>query len=117
MSSVEKYENIGKELPKLPEVLLNTIQSDVLEIKRVDKTCKKYISACAKISELANAHYVVYSKYMDKSNHKYEKFIFLGEEGEELFDVCGAEMELYGLLTCSNLSLSEEYQATVSDTE
>ena len=117
MSSVNKYENIEKKLPKLPAVLLNTIQSDVLEIRRVDRSCEKYINACAKISKLKDAQYVVYSKYMDKSNHKFEKFIFLGEEGEELFDVSGQKMELYGLIGCTNMSLSEEYQALFGNSE
>ncbi|MBS4069392.1 MAG: hypothetical protein WC279_01565 [Sulfurimonas sp.] len=114
MSGVTKYSNIENELPKLPEVLLNTIQSDVLEIKSVDKNCKKYIDACSKIPELKDAHYVVFSKYIDKNNHKYEKFIFLAEDGEELFDVSGTEMELYGLLSCTTLNYTEEYEASVS---
>ncbi|ABB44569.1 hypothetical protein Suden_1291 [Sulfurimonas denitrificans DSM 1251] len=114
MRDVEKYLNIKEKLPKLPEVLLNTIQSDILELKNIDKTCKKYIDLCSKISEIKDAHYVVYSKYIDKSNHKYEKFIFLGEEGEELFDVSGLEIDLYGLLTCVDLSVTDEYKAASS---
>ena len=117
MNSVEKYENIEIELPKLPKVLLNTIQSDVLEIRRVEKSCDKYLSACEKIPEIKGAAYVVYSKYIDKSNHKYEKFIFLGEEGEELFDVSGIEMDLYGLLSCTNLKHSKEYEASLKHPE
>jgi len=117
MSSINKYENIENELPKLPKVLLNTIKSDVLEIRRVDKTCEKYIKACIKNPELDYAYYVVYSKYIKKSDHNFEKFIFLGEDGAELFDVSGTEMELYGLLACTNLSLSGEYQAVVGDSE
>lgn len=113
MSKIAKYSNIQEELPKLPQVLLNTIQSDVLEIKSVDKACKKYIEACVKIPELQNAHYVVFSKYIDKENHSYEKFIFLGREGEELFDVSGAQMELYGLLSCTSLNYTQEYENSV----
>lgn len=114
MSNTEKYNNIEEELPKLPKVLLNTIQSDVLEIRSLDKSCGKYLKACSKIPEISDACFVVYSKYMDKSNHKYEKFIFLDKDGDELCDVSGQEMELYGLLTCTNLSLSEEYEASLS---
>ena len=117
MSSINKYENIEKELPKLPKILLNTIQSDVLEIRVVNKLCTKYLSLCDEIPEIKNAFYVVYSKFMDKSNHKFEKFIFLGEDGTEVCDVSGRNMELYGLLLCSNLKLSEEYQAVVCDSE
>ncbi|PHS57974.1 MAG: hypothetical protein COB17_04555 [Sulfurimonas sp.] len=115
MHTVVKYANIQKELPKLPELLLNTIQSDVLEIKSVEKTCAKYTDACKKIPALRNAYFVVYSKYIQKSDHKYEKFIFLDEEGAEICNVAGVDMELYGLLSCTNLSFSEEYEASQRD--
>lgn len=110
MKDISKYSNIKEELPKLPDVLLNTIQSDVLEIKSINEECEKYLEACSKIPELKEARYVVFSKYIDKANHQYEKFIFLGKEGEELFDVSGAEMELHGLLTCTNLNYTDEYK-------
>lgn len=117
VSEIEKYKDIEKELPELPEVLLNTIQSDVLEIKGIDKNCEKYLTACEKIPELKDAFFVVYSKYIDKSNHKYERFIFLGERGAEICDVSGLEIELYGLLLCSNLSLTPEYKVINSGHE
>ena len=34
MKQILKYENINEELPKLSEILLNTIQADILEIKK-----------------------------------------------------------------------------------
>ena len=117
MDSINKYDNIEKELPKLPKVLLNTIQSDVLEIKSVDKSCEKYLSACNKIPELKDAFYVVYSKYIKKRDHQYEKFIFLDKDGVEIFDVSGSKMELYGLLSCNNLSMTEEYKASLAHPE
>ena len=110
MNSVNKYANIEEQLPKLPKVLLNTIQSDVLEIKSVDKDCEKYLAACSKIPELKDAFYVVYSKYIQKSDHKYEQFIFLGNDGAEVCHVSGQQMELYGILTCTALPLNEEYE-------
>ena len=55
MENVNKYENIEKELPKLPTVLLNTMQSDVLEIKKGNKTCEKYLKACSKIPKINDA--------------------------------------------------------------
>ncbi len=113
MSDIEKYSNIKKVLPKLPELLLNTIQSDVLEIKKIDKNCKKYINACSKISGHDKAVYVVYSKYIDKKDHKYEKFIFLDKDGEELFNVSGVDMNLYGLLSCTTLRHTKEYEASL----
>ena len=115
MESVAKYNNIEEMLPKLPKVLLNTIQSDILEIKSLDKSCTKFIDACSKFPKLNSAEFVVYSKYMDKSNHEYEKFIFLDKDGAEVYDVSGHDLELYGLLACTSLSLNEEYQASVKN--
>ncbi|QOY52876.1 hypothetical protein [Candidatus Sulfurimonas baltica] len=115
MSTVEKYKNIENELPKLPKVLLNTIQSGVLEIKSVDKSCEKYLDGCSKIPELTNAHYVVYSTYIKKSDHQYEQFIFLDKEGAEVCHVSGKQMELYGILLCPNLPFSDEYQASLNE--
>jgi len=115
VSDIEKYSNINDVLPKLPEILLNTIQSDVLEIKKVDKSCKKYIEACSKIAENDKAVYVVYSKYIDKKDHKYEKFIFLDKDGEELFNISGVDMNLYGLLSCTTLEYTEEYKASLKN--
>ncbi len=110
MKNLEKYSDISRVLPKLPEVLLNTIQSDILEIKSIDRSCDKYMQACLEFDDLKNAYYVVFSKYIDKANHPYEKFIFLAENGEELFDISGAKMELYGILTCANLHYTKEYE-------
>ena len=116
MNTVAKYENIENELPKLQKVLLDAIQSDFLEIKGVEKTCEKYLGACEAKPELKDAHFVVYSKYVKKSDHRYEKFIFLDKEGHEICNVSGQEMALYGLLgPCLNLSLSKEYEASLQD--
>lgn len=111
MREIEKYLNIKEKLPKLAEILLNTIQSDVLELKKIDKTCDKYLKLCSKIVEIEEAHYVVFSKYVDKANHKYEKFIFLDIVGEELFDVSGLETDLYGMITFVDIDITEEYKA------
>ena len=113
MYAVDKYENIETELPELPKVLLNTIQSDVLEINKVDKVCAKYVGACEKIPKLVDAEYVVYSKYVQKKDHKYEQFIFLDKNGAEVCHVSGQDMELYGLLSCTALAYSEEYEASI----
>ncbi|PHR54223.1 MAG: hypothetical protein COA44_13920 [Arcobacter sp.] len=115
MSHVKKYANIQNELPELQEVLLEAIQSEFLEIQSVEKQCEKYQGACEKIKDLDKAHFVVYSKYIKKSDHRYEKFIFLDEHGHEVCNVSGQEMELYGLLgPCMNLELSKEYQEAAS---
>lgn len=115
MNNVNKYANIQNELPELQKVLLDAIQSEFLEIQSVEKQCEKYAGACDKIQDLDKAHFVVYSKYIKKEDHRYEKFIFLDEHGHEVCNVSGQEMELYGLLgPCMNLELSKEYEESVS---
>jgi len=109
MNHVDKYEHLEQKLPKLPKVLLNTIQSEVLEIKNVDKSCDKFKKICEQYPELNKAEYVVYSDFVKKSDHKYEKFIFLSEDGEELCDLGGRDFELYGLLLCVSIPFTEEY--------
>jgi len=116
VNKVQKYENIETELPKLQKVLMDAIQSDFLEIKGVNKECEKYLKACSQIPQLQDAHFVVYSKYIKKSDHRYEKFIFLDKEGHEVCVVNGQEMALYGLLEpCMSLSLSKEYEAALNN--
>ena len=116
MSKIFKYENLEQELPRLQKVLLNTIQSECLEIKSLEKDCDKYKNACAKEPTLCDAHYVVYSKYVQKCDHPFEKFIFLDETGHELCSVSGSEMELYGIMhLADNLALSEEYKHSHKD--
>ena len=118
MSTIHKYENIQNELPKLQPVLLDAIQSDFLEIQSVQKDCEKYQKACHEIENLDKADFVIFSKYIKKSEHRYEKFIFVNKEGEEVCHVSGQEMELYGLLSpCMNLELSKEYEASLAHQE
>jgi len=115
MNHVDKYANIKNELPELQQVLLDAIQSEFLEIQSVQNQCEKYKEACEKIKDLDKAHFVVYSKYIKKSDHRYEKFIFLDERGHEVCTVSGQEMELYGLLhPCMNLELSKEYEEAIT---
>ncbi len=115
MNTVNKYANIQEQLPNLQPVLRDAIQTDFLEIQSIDRRCDKYLSACEKIPDLSNAFYVVYSRYVKKSDHRYERFIFLDETGKEVCNVSGQEMELYGLLSsCMSLELSKEYEAALA---
>lgn len=116
MKKVDKYANIQEQLPNLQPVLRDAIQTDFLEVQSIDRTCDKYIGACEKIPDLNNAAYVVYSPYVKKSDHRYERFIFLDDTGKEVCNVSGQEMELYGLLSsCMSLELSKEYEAAVAN--
>jgi hypothetical protein len=91
-------------------VLRDAIQSEFLEIKKIEKECEKYIATCEKFPELKKAEYVIFSHHIKKNEHKYEIFVFIDGEGNTVRHITGAEMELYGLLgSCSNLHISEEY--------
>lgn len=111
MHRLEKYSNLKEMLPGLQKVLLDSIQGEVLEIKKVKLSCEKFEGICTKFPKLTDAHYVIYSPFIAKSHHAYETFLFLDETGNEICHVSGQDMVLYGLLEpCQDLILNEEYQ-------
>lgn len=113
MRGIEKYDNLQDVIPKLQSVLVEAIQSEFLEIKRVNKECEKFIASCTQISELKNAEYVIFSQHIKKNEHKNEMFVFIDKEGTIVKHVSGREMELYGLLeSCASLHISDEYVKT-----
>lgn len=110
MSGIEKYDNLKEVMPNLMPVLRDAIQSEFLEIKKIDKECEKYTAICEQFPDLNNAEYVIFSNHIKKNEHKYEIFVFVDGAGNAVSHITGAEMELYGLLdSCSNLHISEEY--------
>lgn len=110
MRGIEKYENLKEAIPKLMPVLVEAIQSEFLEIKKIDKECEKFIKTSTQFPEIQKAEYVIFSQHIKKNEHKYEMFVFVDGEGNIVRYITGAEMELYGLVgTCDNLHLSEEY--------
>lgn len=110
MRGIEKYDNLKEVIPHLQEVLVSAIQSEFLEIKKINKECEKFIAACAHMPELKNAEYVIFSHHLKKNEHKYEMFVFIDAAGNIVRHVTGREMELHGLLdSCANLHVSEEY--------
>jgi hypothetical protein len=110
MHGIEKYDNLKDVMPNLLPVLRDAIQSEFLEIKKINKECEKYIATCENFPELKKAEYVIFSHHIKKNEHKHEIFVFIDEEGNTVKHLTGREMELYGLLdSCSNLHLSEEY--------
>jgi len=110
MRGIEKYDNLKEVMPKLMPVLVDAIQSEFLEIKKIDRECEKYIASCERFPELKQAEYVIFSQHIKKNEHKYEIFVFIDAEGKIVRHITGAEMELHGLLgSCANLHLSDEY--------
>lgn len=110
MRGIEKYDNLKEVIPKLLPVLREAIQSEFLEIKKIDKECEKFIETSERFPELKKAEYVIFSQHIKKNEHKYEIFVFIDMEGNTVRHITGAEMELYGLLgSCTSLHVSDEY--------
>ncbi len=113
MYGIEKYDNLQEVMPRLQPVLVEAIQSEFLEIKKINKECEKYIASCEQIPDLKKAEYVIFSHHIKKNEHKYEIFVFIDAEGNIVRHVTGREMELYGLLSsCTTLHVSDEYVDT-----
>ena len=118
MHGIEKYDNLKEVIPKLQSVLVEAIQSEFLEIKKINKMCEKYIASCAQIPELKNAEYVIFSQHIKKNEHKNEIFVFIDGEGGIVRHVTGREMELYGLVSsCTNLHVSDEFIETTTHSD
>lgn len=110
MVGIEKYANLKDVMPNLMPVLRDAIQSEFLEIKKINKECEKYIASCNNFPELEKAEYVIFSHHIKKNEHKYEMFVFIDGDGNIVRHITGADMELYGLLdSCTNLQISDEY--------
>lgn len=113
MPKVKKYTNIEKEFPRMPKVLQEAIQNEVLDIRLLDCNSDKYTHACSVYPELEQAAYVIFSPYIKRSEHRYESFVFTDRYGNIVCHINGGEMELYGLLKpCTNLSLTPEFVNT-----
>jgi len=110
MRGIEKYDNLKEVIPNLLPVLVEAIQTDFLEIKKINKECEKFIAASGLFPELKNAEYVIFSQHLKKNEHKNEMFVFIDGKGNIVRHVPGCDMELYGLLgSCTDLHLSGEY--------
>lgn len=113
MRGIEKYDNLKEVIPQLQPVLIEAIQTEFLEIKKVDKTCEKFMAMSEKIPELKNAEYVIFSQHLKKKEHKNEMFVFIDAVGKIVSYISGREMELYGVIeSCPDLHVSEDYVET-----
>jgi len=109
-----KYVNINKELPNLMPVLKEAIQTDKLYIKKVNKTCEKYIKECQQVGVLTDTHYIIYSPYVKEADHGREHFLFLDDTGKTICHIGGNSFEIEGLIEpCKNLKLSDDYKHSI----
>jgi len=110
MHNVLKYENLHELVPELQAVLLESIQSDCLEIRRINTSVDKFQKVLERFSVLQDAVYVIYSKYIKKCDHQHETFIFLNDVGHSIAHISGRELALYGIIKpCEEFAVSQEY--------
>jgi len=100
----DKFANLEEELVNLQDVLKNSLQKEVLTIKKIDKAGKKFNSIVDKFYNLCNAEYVIFSVHMCKDYHESETFVFIDETGNSVCTISGRELDLYDMIkNCDNL--------------
>lgn len=110
MHDILKYENLQELVPELLPVLKESIQTDRLEIRKIDSSSEKCHTVKEDFPVLKDAVYVIYSKYVKKSEHQHETFIFLDKKGKSIAHISGRELALYGIIKpCEEFSISQDY--------
>lgn len=108
-----KFENLESEFIDLPEVYKNSLQNEILEIKKINKDCEKFKNISKDIDGINNAEYVIFSKFMGKKFHELETFIFINHTGKTVCNLSGRELDLYNMIMdCDNLVQTEDYRYT-----
>lgn len=106
----EKFENLEEELIDLQDTYRNSLQNEVLTIKKLDKESEKYKLISQNVCDLTGAEYVIFSKYMKKDFHDLEMFIFVDHSGKNVCTLSGRELDLYNMIKdCDNLREAKEY--------
>ena len=110
MQEIPKYSNLHEILPELLPVLQESVQSEILEIRKIDKESKKFKMVHERFPILEDAVYVIYSKFIKKCEHEHETFIFLDEKGKSISHISGRELTLHGIIKpCEEFCISEDY--------
>ncbi len=100
----DKFANLEEELVNLQDVLKNSLQNEVLTIKKIDKAGEKFNSIVDRFCNLCNAEYVIFSVHMCKDYHESETFVFIDETGNNVCTISGRELDLYDMIkNCDNL--------------
>jgi len=107
MHEIPKYTNLHEQL--LP-VLQESLQSERLEIRKVEKESEKFKMVLERFPVLKDAVYVIFSKYIKKCEHQYETFIFLDEHGKSITHIGGRDLTLYGIIKpCEEFAISQDF--------
>lgn len=105
-----KFENLEEELHDLQDVLKNSLQNDVLEIRKVDRSCEKFKKLSGDFSDITAAQYVIFSKFMPKEYHDMETFVFVDSTGKTICNLSGRDIDLYNMVKeCDNLIQNDKY--------
>lgn len=107
----DKFENLEAELVNLQNVLKNSLQKEILEIKKIDKNSDKYKKISIELPQIIGSDYVIYSKFMTKEYHESESFIFIDSTGNTVCTLSGRDLDLYDMIKkCENLVEAKEYK-------
>jgi len=105
-----KFENLEDELVDLQDVLKNSLQTEVLTIKSLNKDGAKFNSIVDKFCNLNKAEYVIFSVHMCKDYHESETFVFVDATGKNVCTISGRELDLYDMIKeCDNLIEKNKY--------
>ena len=107
----KKFENLEEELIDLQDVLKNSLQKEVLDIKQINKESEKFQDVSRKFPLLEAVEYVVYSKFISKEFHDSESFIFINKTGKTVCTLTGRDLDLYEMLQkCEKLRETQAYE-------
>lgn len=110
MKEFVKFENLEEEFCDLSDVLKNSLQRDILTIKKLIKSCDKFKKLSLEFPKLKEAEYVIFSEHMKGEYHESESYIFINENGADVCHISGREMDLYDMITdCDNLVEKQHY--------
>jgi len=105
-----KFENLEEELVDLQNILKNSLQNEVLEIRKLDKESDKFKKLLGIHCDLSSVEYVIFSKFMSKEYHELETFVFIDSTGNTVCDLSGRELDLYNMIKeCDNLIETPKY--------
>jgi hypothetical protein len=110
MQHIVKYENLQELVPELLQVLQESIQDDLLEIRRINRLAEKFEAVLERFPELQDATYVIYSKYVRKCDHEHETFVFVTEQGSPITYIHGRDLTVHGIIKpCEEFAITVEY--------
>ncbi|MDD2448488.1 MAG: hypothetical protein PHS42_10550 [Sulfurimonas sp.] len=109
MKEFVKFENLEEEFHELSDVLKNSLQRDILSIKKLLKSSEKFKKLSLEFPKLEEAEYVIFSEHMKGEFHESEAYIFIDAKGRDVCNISGREMDLYEMIIdCENLILKKQ---------